>query len=139
MFYVENLAINEGVNIPPGGTLKFDIPIPGRWAKVAYIKIVQLTAGAMALDFDIWETSTYDPADRTDLYLRRVRRNIALTAAQGGEYGEALSPKVPYKDRDTPGEERTYALHCRIRNADAASTASDFAVVILLADMAEDG
>lgn len=138
MFIVENLTINDGVNIPVGGEKHFNISIPGRWVKIAYIKIVALTAGKMVIDFDIWESSDYNPADRTDLYLRRLRRNIELTAVQGGEYGEALSPMIPYKDRDAVDEERTYNLHCRLRNA-TGGTASDFAVMLTLADVGEAG
>jgi len=135
MFNVENLTFNGGT-LAPGGVATLDIPIPAKWVKIAYIKIVQLVAGIMVIDFDIWESSTYNPGLRDTFYLRRLRRNISQTPAQGGEYGEALSPMVPYKDRDPIDEEKTYCLHCRLRN-DLTGTASDFAVVITLADIGE--
>jgi hypothetical protein len=136
MFDVENLTINNGADIPAGGEVRFDIPIPARWVKIAYIKIVALTTGTHVFDFDIWEVSTYNPATPADRVNRRLRRNIALGAGDDGEYGEALHPLVPYKDKDTVDEERTYALHCRLRN-DATGVASDFAVMIRLADISE--
>ena len=136
MFNVENLTIKGGSIPADGAEVRFNLKIPGRWVKIANIKIVQLTAGDMNIDFDIWETSDYNPATRADLYKRKLRRNIVQTAAQGGEYGEAILPAIPYKDRDTPGEERTYQLHCRLKN-NTGGTASDFAVVITLADIGE--
>lgn len=139
MFNVQNLTVNNGVDIPVDAEVRFNLPITSRWVKIAYIKIVQLTAGKMEVDFDIWEVNDYNPGDRAQLYLRRLRRNIALTADQAGEYGEALSPLVPYKDRDEVegyDEDRARYLHIRLRNS-AAGTASDFAVMITLADMGE--
>ena len=137
MFDVEDLTINDGP-IPAGGEVRFSIPIPARWAKIAYVKIVALTVGAHVFDFDIWETSDYNPGLQADKIHRRYRRNIALAAGDAGEYGEALSPMVPYKDKDTVDEEKTYALHCRLRNDDTG-VASDFAVMIRLADISEGG
>lgn len=135
MFNVEKLAINGGA-LAPGATVKVDMPISARWVKIAYVKLVQLTAGTMEVELDIWETDTYNAGVRTDFYKRRFRRNINQTLAQGGEYGEAVSPMVPFKDRDDPGEERGYALHIRLKNG-LAGTGSDFDLVITLADIGE--
>lgn len=135
MFNVEKLAINGG-DLAPGATVKVDIPISGRWVKIAYIKLVQLTAGTLEVELDIWETDTYNAGVRADFYKRRLRRNINQTLAQGGEYGEAVSPMVPFKDRDDPGEDRGYALHIRLKNG-LAGTLSDFDLMITLADIGE--
>jgi hypothetical protein len=139
VFNVENLAINGG-NIPANGTVvEFNLQIAGRWCKIAYVKIVQLTAGLMEIDFDIVEDEeTFDPGNRATFYLRKYRRTISQTIPQGGEYGEALSPMIPYKDREDPGEENRHDLHCRLTNK-PGGTASDFAVVIGLADISEAG
>ena len=136
MFNVEKLAINGGA-LAKGATVKVDIPISARWVKLVYLKIVQLTAGIMEIEFDVWETATYNAGVRTDFYKRKFRRNIDQTLVQGGEYGEVID-RTPYKDRDDPGEEREYNLHIRLKNG-LAGTESDFDVVITLADMGELG
>lgn len=135
MFIVENLGINNGNPIPGGGEVRFDLQIPSRWVKICYVKIVASMDDAMAIQFDIWESGTYNPANRDDLYLRRFRRKIDLAAGDHAEYGEAVSPAVPYMDRDED-EEKTHALHCRLRN-NALGVPSDFDVSLMLAEIGE--
>lgn len=139
MFNVDDLEI--GNIVADGHYLAFDLPITGRWCKIAYIKIVQLTAGPMEIDFDIVESDTlYDPVDRSTFYLRKYRRSISLTDVEGAEYGEALHPTIPYKDRNEVegfDETRDRALHCRLTNR-VGGTDSDFAVSVTLADIGED-
>jgi len=129
-------VITNVAGIPLGNIVEFDMLIPGRWCKIAYVKIVQYQSGAMDLSFDISERSGVDESVRRNLIYNIYRRNIDIAAAGGGQYGEALSPGIPYKDRDDPGEERTYALHCRLQN-EGGGTISDFGVVIKLADISE--
>lgn len=136
MYNVENLTLNGG-DLAKGATVEVDIPIGARWVKLVYVKLVQLTAGVMQVELDIWETATYNAGVRADFYQRRFRRNIDQTEVQGGEYGEVID-RTPYKDRDDPGEEKEYNLHIRLKNG-LAGTASDFALVITLADMGELG
>jgi len=114
----------------------FSLPIPGRWCKIAYVKIVQYQPGAMDLSFDIAEKSSIDEGVRRNLIYTIYKRNIDIDATGGGQYGEALSKAIPYFDRDDPGEERTYALHCRLQN-EAGGTVSDFGIVIKLAEIGE--
>lgn len=139
MFIVENREI--GSIVADGHYLAFDLPIADLWCKIAYIKIVQLTAGPMEIDFDIVESDTYyDPVDRSTFFLRKYRRSISLTDVEGAEYGEALHPTIPYKDRNAVegfDETRDRALHCRLTNR-AGGTTSDFDVSVTLADIGED-
>jgi len=120
------------------GVIKeFDIPIKSSWAKIAYVKIVQLEPGAMDIKFDIFEKSGIDESLRRNLLYNVYRRNIEMTAIQGGQYGESLmGGPIPYKDRDAQVEAHTRNLHCRLIN-EAGGTTSDFTVLIKLADIGE--
>lgn len=139
MFIVENREI--GIIVADGSFLAFDLPIANLWSKIAYVKIVQLTNGPMEIDFDIVESDIFfDPVDRTTFFLRKYRRSISMGALEGAEYGEALSPAVPYKDRNAVegyDETRARALHCRLTNR-LGGTDSDFDVSVTLADIGED-
>lgn len=126
-------VITNVAGIPLGNIVEFDLPIPSKWCKIAYVKIVQYQAGAMDLSFDISEKSGIDESIRRNLIYSIYRRNIDLTAAQGGQYGEAVDRPIPYKDRDG---DKSYSLHCRLQN-EGGGTVSDFGVVIKLADIAE--
>jgi len=129
-------VITNTAGIPLGNIVEFSIPIPSRYCKVAYVKIVQYQSGAMDISFDIAERSGVDESVRHNLIYSIYRRNIDIAAGGGGQYGEAVEPVIPYKDRDTPGEERSYALHCRLQN-EAGGTISDFGIVVKLADISE--
>lgn len=138
MYITENLTVNGG-DLAPGSAVNFDLVIVSRFCKIAFIKIVQLTAGAVDIDFQIWESTAArgDPGNRANLYQQIITRHITLTPLQGGQYGESLAgDPMPYNDRDDVDEERTYRLHCRLDNF-AGGTASDFAVSIKIADMGE--
>ena len=133
-------VITNVAGIPLGNVVEFDLTIPGRWCKIAYVKIVQYKApvapAGMDLSFFIAEKSGVDESNPRNLIYTVYSRNIDIAAGAGLQYGEALSPGIPYKDRDDPGEERTYALHCRLQN-EGGGTVSDFGVVIKLADISE--
>ena len=135
MYSTELQTVNGG-NVAVGSEVTFDLPIGYRWCKIVYIKIVQRVIGAMKINFEIWETSTYNPSDRADIIRRKLSRNIDITADQGSEYGEILHLPLPYEDKDTPDEESTWRLHCRIVNH-SGGTASDFDVLMDIADIAE--
>ena len=49
------VVITNVAGIPIGGIVEFDIPIPGRWCKICYVKIVQYQPGLMDLSFDVFE------------------------------------------------------------------------------------
>jgi len=129
-------VITNTAGIPLGNIVEFDLDIPGRWAKIAYVKIVQYQPGAMDISFDIFERSGVDESVRHNLIYSIYRRNIDIEAAGGGQYGEAPTTPIPYKDRDTREENPVWALHCRLQN-EAGGTISDFGVIIKLADIAE--
>lgn len=131
-------VISMNAGIPANGTVKeFDMDIKGRWCKICYIKIVQHQPGAMDVTFDVFEKSSIDEGIRHNMHFNVIRRNIELTAAQGGQYGESLVHNpIPFKDRDEVDGERTYQLHCRMSN-EPGGTASDFTVLIKLADIGE--
>lgn len=138
MYITENLTVNGG-NLAPGAAVNFDLVITSRFCKIAYIGIVQLTAGDMDIDFQVWESTAArgDPTNRANAYQKIVARHITQTALQGGEYGESLSgDPMPYYDRDDQDEEKTYRLHIRIDNF-AGGTLSDFAVTVKIADPGE--
>ena len=127
-------------DVTPGAPLILDLTIKSRWCKILYIGIVQLTAGDMEIDFEIWESTATraDPANRASFYQLILSRRISQTVLQGGQYGESLAgDPMPYTDRDAETEEKTHNLHIRIQNF-AAGTASDFAVSIKVADMGEN-
>ena len=129
-------VITNAAAIPLGNIVEFDLPITSPWVKVAYVKIVQYQPGAMDISFDIFEKSGIDEGVRRNLIYNVYRRNIDIAAAEGGQYGEAPTTPIPYKDRDPREEEGGYNLHCRIQN-EAGGTVSDFGVVIKLAEIAE--
>jgi len=129
-------VITNTTGIPLGNVVEFDIPIPAKWCKIVYVKIVQYQPGAMDVSFDIFERSGIDESVRHNLIYSIYRRNIDIAASGGGQYGEAVDRPLPYKDRDDLDEERTYNLHCRIQN-EAGGTVSDFGVVIKLAGISE--
>lgn len=133
------------------GALDFDLPVRSRFCKIVYIGIVQLTHGKMDMNFEIWESTAARglPFARTNFYQKILNRQIEMTPAQGGEYGESLSgDPMPYFDRDDietdlgGGRRRQlegpYYLHCRIENDATEGTLSDFAVTIKIADMGEN-
>ncbi len=139
MYITENLTINSG-DLPVGDAVIFDLPIVSRWCKIVSIKIVQLTAGAMHIDFEVWESTAAraGPVNRANLYQLPLTRNITIVPAGGAQYSESLAGSpMPYKDRDAVDEERTYRLHCRLENFNDG-TLSDFAVSIKIADIGEN-
>jgi len=140
--YQTDLALSERV--------EFDIPIKGRWCKLAQIKIVQQTAGDMEISFEVWEQNPVFEGNRLEMHKNVLRRNIVLTAIQGGWYGESLvNNLILYKDRNTlvdeladppaPGESLKtlgYNLHCALVN-EAGGTVSDFHVLLKIAEIGE--
>jgi len=127
--YQHDLALSERV--------EFDICILSRWCKIAQIKIVQQTAGKMEITFEVWEETPIYEGNRIEMHKNVIRRNIVLTAIQGGWYGESLvNNLILYKDREDPGEERAYNLHCALVN-EAGGTASEFHVLFKIADIGE--
>ena len=127
--YQANLALSERV--------EFDIPIKSRWCKIAQIKIVQQIGGAMQISFEVWEETPIYEGNRIEMHKNVIRRNILLDATEGGWYGESLVNNLMlYKDREDPGEEREYNLHCALVN-EAGGTVSDFHVLFKIADIAE--
>lgn len=135
MYKTELQTVNGG-DLATNSEVAFDLKIKSRWCKLVYIKIVQRTLGAMDINFEIWETSTYNSGDRSDLIERKLSRHIQLTIDQGAEYGEVLPIPLPFMDRDAVDEESTYNIHCRLVNNNPG-TASDFDVVLDIADIAE--
>ena len=137
--YQHDLAISERV--------EFDIRILSRWCKIAQIKIVQQTMGAMKISFEVWEEIPIYEGNRLEMHKNVIRRNIVLTDEQGGWYGESLvNNLILYKDRKEPlydpdVSERVpyhgpYNLHCALVNEDGG-TASDFHVLFKIADIGE--
>ena len=131
--YQANLALSERV--------EFDIPILSRWCKIAQIKIVQQTTGAMAISFEVWEETPIYEGNRIEMHKNVIRRNITLTAVQGGWYGESLvNNLILYKDREEPGDDDQsdfqWNLHCALVN-EAGGTASEFHVLFKIADIGE--
>jgi len=127
--YQHDLALSERV--------EFDIRILSRWCKIAQLKIVQQTAGAMVISFEVWEETPIYEGNRIEMHKNVLRRNMDLTAIQGGWYGESLvNNLILYKDREDPGEEHEYNLHCALVN-EAEGTASDFHVLFKIADIGE--
>jgi hypothetical protein len=127
--------------------VEFDIPILSRWCKIAQIKIVQQTAGAMKIAFEVWEEIPIYEGNRIEMHKNVIRRNLELTALQGGWYGESLvNNLILYKDREEPlydpdASERVpyhgpYNLHCALVN-EVGGTASDFHVLFKIADIGE--
>jgi hypothetical protein len=120
-----------------GDRVEFDIPILSRWCKIAQIKIVQQTAGPMDISFEVWEETPIYEGNRIEMHKNVIRRNITLTAIKGGWYGESLvNNLILYKDREDPGEEREYNLHCALVN-EVDGTASDFHVLFKIAEIGE--
>ena len=132
----QDAVITNTAGIPLGNIVEFDVLIPSRWAKIAYIKIVQYQAGAMDISFDVFEKSGVDESVRRNLIYSIYRRNIDADAEAGGHYGEAPTTPIPYKDRDAAEENPTWNLHCRLQN-EAGGTVSDFGVSFKLADIVE--
>jgi len=127
--YQATLALSERV--------EFDIPILSRWCKITQLKIVQQTVGAMVISLEVWEETPIYEGNRIEMHKNVLRRNIDLTAVQGGWYGESLvNNLILYKDREDPGEERAYNLHCALVN-EAEGTASEFHVLFKIADIGE--
>lgn len=127
--YQGTLAIPERV--------EFDIPIKSRWCKIAQIKIVQQTMGAMKISFEVWEETPVYEGNRIEMHKNVIRRNISLTDVQGGWYGESLvNNLILYQDGEDPGEEREYNLHCALVNEEGG-TVSDFHVLLKIAEIGE--
>jgi len=140
--YQADLAIGERV--------EFDIPIKSRWCKIAQIKIVQQTMGAMQISFEVWEQTPVYEGNRLEMHKNVIRRNIVLTDEQGGWYGESLvNNLILYKDRNTLVDELAdppvsgeslkslgYNLHCALVN-EAGGTISDFHVLFKIAEIGE--
>lgn len=138
MYKTENLTINGG-NLAPGAACTFDLVIKSLWCKIVAVKIVQIVPGDMDVIIQFWESTIAqtNPLDRTYFYQLPYQRRITLTVAEGGQYAESLAGEpMPYWDRDTVDEERTYRLHGRLENL-VGGTASDFAVSITIADIGE--
>lgn len=129
-------VITNTAGIPLGNIVEFSLRIPAKWCKISYVKIVQYQPGAMDISFDIFEKSGIDEGIRHNWIYNVYRRNIDIAAGAGGQYGEAVDRPIPYKDHDDPGEEKSYALHCRLQN-EAGGTVSDFGVLIKLVDISE--
>ncbi len=127
--YQQNIGIAEH--------LEFDIPIKTRWCKITQIKIVQQIAGTMKITFEVWEETPIYEGNRIEMHKNVIRRNISLTALQGGWYGESLVNNLMlYQDGEDPGEERKYNLHCALTNEDGG-TVSDFHVLFKIAEIGE--
>lgn len=94
----------------------------------------------MNVTLEVWESSAARASgggNRALLYQNKILRDIEVGATEGGQYGESLMPGlIPYKDRDTVDEERTYTLHCRIVNNEGG-VASDFDLRFDVADTSE--
>ncbi len=134
---IEDLTINDGNIAADGSVVEFDLRIPSRWKKILYINITQLEPGPMDISFQVWEKSNIDETTRANLIYNKIRRDIIMTAEQGGTYGESMmGDPIPYKDRDIDDENRDRFIHCRLSN-EAGGTASDFAVQLIVADMKE--
>lgn len=117
-----------------GDRVEFDITIKSRWCKIAQVKIVQQAAGSMEIAFEVWEEMPVYEGNRIEIHKNVIRRNITLTAVQGGWYGESLvNNLILYKDRDTGPP---YYLHCALIN-EAGGTASDFHVLFKIAEIGE--
>jgi hypothetical protein len=127
--YQQNIAIAEH--------LEFDIRIKSKWCKIAQIKIVQQIAGTMKITFEVWEETPIYEGNRIEMHKNVIRRNITLTALQGGWYGESLVNNLMlYQDGEDPGEEREYNLHCALINEEGG-TVSDFHVLFKLVEIGE--
>lgn len=138
MYTVEDLTINDG-DIALGEAVTFDLVIRSRECKICYIKLVQLTAGAMDATLEIWESTAAraDPSNTAYLYQLILSRRPELDADEGGQIGESLTGNpMPYYDRDAEDEDRTHRIHCRLVN-NPAGTVSDFAIAVKIADMGE--
>lgn len=99
-YYVK--GVNQAKTLAIGERIEFDLPIKSRYCKIAYIKIVQLEAGAMEASFEIWESTPILEGVRTELYKNILRRNITMADILGAHYGESLTGNpLPYKDRNT--------------------------------------
>ena len=117
--------------------LEFDIPIKSKWCKIAQIKIIQQIAGTMKITFEVWEETPIYEGNRIEMHKNVIRRNISLTALQGGWYGESLvNNLILYQDGEDPGEERKYNLHCALINENGG-TVSDFHVLFKIAEIGE--
>ena len=135
---IEDLNVNAGVDIPLGEVVEFDLRVSSQWKKILYVNIVQINAGAMDVSIGIWEKSNINEGTRLNLIYNKYSRDITLAADGGGTYGETLmGDPLPYKDRDSQGENPAPAVHVRLQN-NAGGTASDFAVQLVVADMKED-
>jgi len=120
--------------------VEFDIPIKSRWCKIAQIKIVQQTAGATEISFEVWEETPIYEGNRIEMHKNVIRRNITLTAIQGGWDGESLvNNLILYRDGENPdagGASGQYNLHCALVN-EAGGTVSDFHVLFKIAEIGE--
>lgn len=127
--YQQNIGITERI--------EFDIRIKSKWCKIAQIKIVQQEAGTMKITFEVWEETPIYEGNRIERHKNIIRRNITLTALQGGWYGESLVNNLMlYQDGEDPGEEREYNLHCALINEEGG-TVSDFHVLLKLVEIGE--
>ena len=152
--YLDSALVGAGLTPPRGYTaqfsgnlyqldleisdrIEFDIPIKTKWCKIAQIKIVQQTAGDMLISFEIWEEHPVYEGNRLEMHKNVIRRNIELSGAQGGWYGESLvNNLILFRDGEVPGEEGRYNLHCALVNEDGG-TVSDFHVLIKIAEIEE--
>jgi len=120
-----------------GERVEFDIPIRSNWCKIAQIKIVQQTAGAMEISFEVWEETPIYEGSRIEMHKNVIRRNIILTAVEGGWFGESLvNNLILYKDRVDSGAGGPHNLHCALVN-EADGTISDFHVVFKIVEIGE--
>lgn len=118
---VDKLAINGGNLAANGSAKEFDITGFTNSAMIRQVTVTQLTAGTANYTFEIWEKDSngYNPASRTNLYLRVYSRTFTVD-----EDSDIIVPELLYVDRDETSE-----LHCRLVN-NAGGTASDFDVSI---------
>lgn len=120
----EKFAVNGGNLAADGSDVEFDITGFTNKANIIEVLIVQLTAGTPNYTVEIWEkdSSGYNPATRTDMYLNRYSRDFDQT--DESHVNNIIDQGLTYVDRDSTSE-----LHMRIIN-NTGGTASDFDVSV---------
>lgn len=120
----ESFAVNGGNLAADGSDVEFDITGFTNIANILEVLVVQLTAGNPNYTVEIWEkdSSGYNPATRSDLYLNRYSRDY--DQPDETHVNNIIDQGLIYIDRDG-----TQELHMRIIN-NAGGTASDFDVSV---------
>lgn len=120
----EQFAVNGGNLAADGSDVEFDITGFTNKANILEVLVTQLIAGTPNFTLEIWEkdASGYDPATRSDLYLKRYSRDFDDT--DESDANNIVDQGLVYIDRDNTSE-----LHLRIINH-TGGTASDFNVSI---------